>query len=372
MPVVYKDCFSQLGPMDTLPTPKELKTALGLPDQGQKFITKARDTIRAILEHKDPRQLFIIGPCSIHDPLAAIEYAEKLRVLQNEIGESIYLVMRCYIEKPRTQLGWKGLINDPELNRKHNIEEGIRISRALFLKLTELNIPIATEILDPLTTEYFDDLISWGCIGARTAESQIHRLMASGLSIPIAFKNSTDGNIKIPINGIITASNPQVFISIDDSGKRIIKKTHGNPDCHLVLRGGSKHTNYDHIAIAQANKELYEHGLKETVIIDCSHGNSEGSLDGQISSYKSVIRQIIEGNSKIRGIILESHLFGGRQEITEKALRYGVSVTDHCLDFETTKQLIYWAHESFSSINVFEKISRISLTNYAVNETIHP
>lgn len=360
------------GVMVRLPTPKELKTALPLLDEGQDFIARSRDTIRAILDQKDPRKLFIVGPCSIHDPHAAIEYAEKIRALQQDVGDALFLVMRCYIEKPRTQLGWRGLINDPELNGTHNMGEGIRIARSLFLKLTALKIPIATEILDPLAAEYFDDLVSWGCIGARTAESQTHRLIASGLSIPVAFKNSTDGNIKIAINGMITASKPHAFISIDDSGKLIIKKTEGNPHCHLVLRGGTKNTNYNHIAIAQANNDLKEHALAERVIVDCSHGNSEGSLDGQISAFKSVICQMAEGNHKIRGIVLESHLFGGRQEITGQALRYGVSVTDHCLDFETTEQLIRWAHESLRGISAFEKISRIPLSNFVANETIHP
>lgn len=357
--------------METLPTPKELKTSLPLSPMGQQFIAKARDTIVDLLNQNDPRKIFIVGPCSIHDPQAAIEYAEKIKALQNEMGDAIFFVMRCYIEKPRTQIGWKGLVNDPGLNGTHKMAEGIEIARTLLLKLTELEIPIATEILDPLTVDYFDDLISWGCIGARTAESQIHRIMASGLAMPIAFKNSTDGNIQIAINGMITASKTHTLMAIDDYGKRVIKKTEGNPYCHLVLRGGCQHTNYDHVAIAGAQKTLRDHELSEIVIVDCSHGNSEGSLDGQISAFKSVIHQMIEGNTKIRGIVLESHLFGGRQEITGHPLRYGVSVTDHCLDFETTRQLIAWAYESLQG-NTFKKIARIPLENFVANETIHP
>lgn len=360
--------------MDMLPIPKELKKALPLNEEGKLFVAKARNTIQSILEQKDSRKLFIVGPCSIHDPGAAIEYAEKIIALQKDVEDTIFIVMRSYIEKPRTHLGWKGLIYDPDLNGSHNMQEGIRVARSLFLKLTELQIPIASEILDPFASEYFDDLVSWGCIGARTTESQTHRLMASGLKFPVAFKNSTDGNIKIAINGIITASAPHTFVSIDDSGRLALKKTQGNPFCHLVLRGGSHHTNYDHISIAQANKDLKEHHLLERVIVDCSHGNSKGSPDGQISAFKSVIAQMLEGNETILGIILESHLFGGRQEITNTALRYGVSVTDHCLDFETTEQLIRWAYEYLKSVRETADCVALSTqdSNYMAHETIHP
>jgi len=328
-------------------TPKELKNTLPLLERD--FVDRSREAVCNILEQNDPRKLFIVGPCSIHDPHSALEYAEKILQLQKEVEDTILLVMRCYIEKPRTQLGWKGLIHDPYMDGSDNMNEGVQIARRLFLKLTEIGVPIASEILDPLAAEYFDDIISWGCIGARTAESQTHRLMASGLAIPIAFKNSTEGNIKIAVNGIVTAANPHSFLSVDESGRLFQKKTTGNPLCHLVLRGGREHTNYDHIAIAGANRLLREQSLPERVIVDCAHGNSEGSPDGQISAFKSLVGQMVEGNDTIKGVIMESHLFGGKQEIA-LPLRYGVSVTDHCLDFETTRHLILWANSSLKSM----------------------
>lgn len=337
--------------MDRLQAPIDVKRSLCLKQEDAAFISKSRETIRSILNGEEPRKLCIVGPCSIHDLPSAIEYAEKLKKLQEEVEETFFLVMRCYIEKPRTQLGWKGLLYDPMLDGTGNMKEGIKIARGLLITLAEMRVPAATEIIDPFLVGYFDDLISWGCIGARTSESQTHRLMASGLSMPVAFKNTTDGNVKIAINGIIAASQPNACISLDEEGSAAMKKTMGNPNCHLVLRGSHHHTNYDHIAIAQANKDLKDSQQKERVIIDCSHGNCRFSPDGQISPFKSVVAQMAEGNETIKGMVLESHLFGGRQELSSdpSELRYGVSITDHCLDFETTEQLILWAHETLNS-----------------------
>ncbi|CRX38026.1 3-deoxy-7-phosphoheptulonate synthase [Estrella lausannensis] len=337
--------------MDRLQAPIDVKNSLCLEQEEAAFIGKSRETIRSILDGEDTRKICIVGPCSIHDLSAAIEYAEKLKKLQAEVEETFLLVMRCYIEKPRTQLGWKGLLYDPMLDGTGNMKEGIRLARSLLIHLAKMRVPAATEIIDPFLVGYFDDLISWGCIGARTSESQTHRLMASGLSMPVAFKNTTDGNVKVAINGIIAASQSNAFIALDENGSAAMRKTRGNPHCHLVLRGSHHHTNYDHIAIAQANKDLKDSLQKERVIIDCSHGNCRFSPDGQISPFKSVVAQMAEGNETIKGIVLESHLFGGRQELSSdpRELRYGVSITDHCLDFETTEQLILWAQEAINS-----------------------
>lgn len=343
--------------MDRFPSPLEVKSTYRLQPQESAFIRQSRDTIRAILETETERKLCIVGPCSIHDIPSALEYADKLKRLQERVEDTFLLVMRCYIEKPRTQLGWKGLLYDPFLDGSGNVKEGIQLARTLLIRLAEMQVPAATEIIDPFLVNYFEDLIAWGCIGARTTESQTHRMMASGLSMPIAFKNTTDGNVKIAINGIIAASKPHAFLSMDEKGALTMKRTLGNPGCHLVLRGAHHHSNYDHIAIAQANKDLRESALKERVVVDCSHGNCRFSPDGQISPFKSVILQMAEGNDSLKGIVLESHLFGGRQELSAnpEELRYGVSITDHCLDFETTEQLILWAHETLRAKNPSER-----------------
>lgn len=360
--------------MDRLQAPIDVKNSHCLNPEEAAFINRSRESIRGILDGKETRKICIVGPCSIHDLASAVEYAEKLKRLQSKVEETFLLVMRCYIEKPRTQLGWKGLLYDPMLDGTGNMQEGIRLARGLLIQMAKMRVPAATEIIDPFLVHYFDDLIAWGCIGARTSESQTHRLMASGLSMPVAFKNTTDGNVKIAINGIIAASEPHAFISLDERGSAAMRKTIGNPSCHLVLRGSHHHTNYDHIAIAQANKDLKDSLLKERVIVDCSHGNCRFSPDGQISPFRSVVAQMAEGNDTIKGIVLESHLFGGRQELSSNPaeLRYGVSITDHCLDFETTEQLILWAHETLSakaSESAFYPLSP-PLSPCAIHETL--
>lgn len=336
------------GVTNSLPSPAEVRNKLPISPTSQVFIKNKREEILSILQGKDSRTLLIVGPCSIHDPLAAKEFAKHLRQLQDEVKHSFLLVMRTYFAKPRTQVGWKGLLYDPGLDETFSLVKGIETTRSLLLHLTELEIPIATEFLDPLTAFYFDDLISWGCIGARTAESQIHRELASTLPMPIAFKNNTLGDIGIAINGAYTASFPHTFFSINDHGILSKRESKGNPYPHIVLRGGKDHTNYDPKSINQAIQAVNKSKISSRLLIDCSHDNAKNCHQEQVLVFESIIRQIIEGNQDISGMILESHLLSGKQENLGQSidsLQYGCSITDPCIDWETTKKLILWGHE---------------------------
>jgi len=301
-------------------------------------VTAARDTIRAILEGRDERLLVIVGPCSIHDADAAREYAGQLADLAAEVASRLYCVMRVYFEKPRTVVGWKGLINDPDLDGSYRINRGLRLAREVLLGVADTGLPAATEFLDTTFGQYYADLISWGAIGARTVESQIHRELASGLSMPVGLKNRTDGDVQVAVDAIRAAAHRHLFPSLTKEGAPAILETLGNPDCHLVLRGGTT-PNYDRDSIRDAQACLESAGLRPALLVDCSHANSGKDPTRQPEVARSVVQQRAEGNAGIIGIMLESHLNGGRQE-TGPELRYGVSITDACLGFADTRELL--------------------------------
>ena len=330
----------------TLQSPKELKEKLPATLVQTQFVEQSRRQIRQILLGEDPRTLAIVGPCSIHDPRSAIDFAQRLKTLSDEISDLMMPVMRVYFEKPRTVLGWKGFMYDPHLNGSYDVAMGVTWTRELFLTLADLEIPLAAEFLDPLSCHYFEDLISWGCIGARTASSQIHRQMASRLPLPVAFKNNTDGNIEIAVNGAVVSSEPQTFLSLNDDGRPTYVKSEGNPDSHIVLRGGEQKANYDPVCVAEALNYLKAAKLPERLIIDCSHDNSRRDPYKQKHVLRSVIDQIVMGNHAVKGFIMESHIEEGSQTIPDctSKLKYGVSITDACLDWKTTESLIKDAH----------------------------
>lgn len=324
-----------------LVTPDEFKARFPLSAQGEAFIRSSRQIVENILDGKDHRLLVVSGPCSIHDVAAAKDYALRLKALSEQVGDSLYLVMRIYFEKPRTTVGWKGLINDPDMNDSFNIEKGLGLARELLLWLAEQNIPTATEALDPISPQYLSDLFAWAAIGARTTESQTHREMASGLSMPVGFKNGTDGNLDVAINAMLSVSHPHSFLGINQMGQVTVIKTRGNRYGHMILRGG-KHPNYDSVNIAQCEQALAKAKLPQNIVVDCSHGNSSKQHALQALVAENVASQILEGNRSIMGIMLESNLFPGNQAIPADLtqLKYGVSVTDACIDWDTTSQLL--------------------------------
>ncbi|MCZ8131469.1 MAG: 3-deoxy-7-phosphoheptulonate synthase [Steroidobacteraceae bacterium] len=332
---------------ELLPTPEQIKGELPLVGPAEEFIWRSRETIRAILERRDPRVFVVVGPCSIHDVAAAQEYAARLKLLAARVQKTLYVVMRVYFEKPRTTVGWKGLINDPDMDDSFHVEKGIRIARGLLLWLAERGIPAATEALDPIMPQYLHDLITWTAIGARTTESQTHREMASGLSTPVGFKNGTDGSLAVAINALQSARSPHHFLGITESGQSAVLRTRGNAHGHLVLRGGGGRPNYDSVSVALCEQALRKAGLPVNVVVDCSHGNSNKDPELQPLVAENCANQVLEGNESIVGLMLESHLHAGSQLIpADRAqLRYGVSVTDACIGWETTEQLLVALHQ---------------------------
>lgn len=328
--------------IENIPSPFSIKQELLAQAHHFEFIQESRNQIANILNGHDQRLLLIVGPCSVHDVKAAKEYAQNLRQLVKMVSKSFFVIMRTYFEKPRTALGWKGMLYDPHLDGSNDIATGIRISRQLLLDLAEMEIPTATEFLDPFSPRYLSDLISWSCIGARTSESQIHRQFASGLPMPVAFKNGTTGNINVAIKGILTASCPHAFFGIDDHGQVSIVRTKGNPHAHVALRGGENSPNYDAQSIGKLLESLRKNHLPERLIVDCSHGNSNRCPNKQKEVFESVIQQYLNGNSAIRGLAVESNLFAGNQRIAldKTRLQYAVSITDPCLDWEQTEFMI--------------------------------
>ncbi|GAA3538445.1 3-deoxy-7-phosphoheptulonate synthase [Zobellella aerophila] len=322
-------------------TPAELKAKLPISPKALQFVGEARQTISNIIHRKDHRLLVICGPCSIHDLDAAKEYATRLKKLHDDYRDSLYIVMRVYFEKPRTTVGWKGFINDPHLDGTFDIELGLHKARELLCWLAELELPLATEALDPISPQYLAELFSWSAIGARTTESQTHREMASGLSMPVGFKNGTDGNLGTAINATKAAAEPHAFMGISQEGQVALLTTQGNPDGHVILRGG-KLPNYDSVNVALAEKAMSTAKLLPSLVVDCSHGNSNKDYSLQPLVAENVIHQIQEGNDSIIGIMLESHLFEGNQssEQPKQQMRYGVSITDACIDWETTAELL--------------------------------
>lgn len=335
-------------------SPNELKEKLPINKQQSEDIRQFRQQISRIIEGKDHRLLMIVGPCSIHNIIAAKDYATKLRQLIDYVSDSFFIVMRVFFEKPRTKSGWKGLLYDPFLDGSNDMETGLRWCREFLLELVQMGIPAATEFLDPSTANYFGDLISWACIGARTAESQIHRQMASGLPMPVGFKNSTSGNVGVAVNGVLSAIENHTFFGIDDWGRVSIKSTRGNHNAHIVLRGGENKPNYDSSSIGVALKLLQNAQLPLRLVVDCSHDNSNRNYEKQIEVFQSVLDQVIHGNHFIRGIALESNIQEGNQalNVDPSKLKYGKSVTDPCLDWGTTERLLLWAHETMATFGV--------------------
>ncbi len=325
--------------------PTDLRQVFPLSDEASEVVSTSRVHIKNILKGKDPRLMVVVGPCSIHDPKGALEYAERLGRLATEVSDQLFMVMRLYFEKPRTTVGWKGLINDPDMNGTHEISKGLGIARRLLCEIVSHKLPIATEMLDPITPEYLADHLSWGAIGARTTESQTHRELASGLSFPIGFKNGTDGNLQIAIDAMIAAQHSHSFLGINREGLTSIVQTTGNPDVHMVLRGGKK-PNYYPEDIARTEEMLAKAGLFPTIMVDCSHGNSEKNHEKQPGVLTAVIDQIEAGNRSISGVMIESYLEDGSQPMPEdpRQLKYGVSITDKCIGWETTERIIRDAH----------------------------
>jgi 3-deoxy-7-phosphoheptulonate synthase len=327
-----------------LPSPDSLKGDLPLPESAAELVYRSREEVRAILAGRDRRALVIVGPCSVHDPEAAMEYAARLAAVRARLQDDLLVVMRVYFEKPRTTVGWKGLINDPHLNGSHDIGEGLRIARRLLLDVSALGMPAATEMLDPIVPQYIADLVTWTAIGARTTESQTHREMASGLSMPVGYKNGTDGTLGVAVNALIAASRPHSFLGIDGAGRVSVVRTKGNPDGHVVLRGGSQGPNYsaDHVVAAAAS--LKKAGVTARLMIDCSHGNSGKSHEAQATVVEEVGRQIAAGSPDVLGVMVESNLVAGRQDLKEGMRRgdlvFGQSITDACVDFPTTERML--------------------------------
>ncbi|WP_392565769.1 3-deoxy-7-phosphoheptulonate synthase [Utexia brackfieldae] len=341
---MQKDSLNNIRIKDehVLITPADLKNRFPLSEKLAQQIADSRQTIVDILERRDPRLLIVCGPCSIHDPEAAITYAHQLKNLADELGDKLYIVMRVYFEKPRTTVGWKGLINDPHMDNSFNIEHGLFLARQLLTDIAEIGLPLATEALDPNTPQYLGDLISWAAIGARTTESQTHREMASGLSMPIGFKNGTDGSMDVAINAMKSASMPHRFVGINQQGQVSVLQTAGNPHGHVILRGG-KAPNYDAQSVTECENQMKKAGLVPTLMVDCSHANSNKDYKRQPLVARSVMDQINTGNHSIIGLMIESNINEGNQssELTKDKLAYGVSVTDACINWQETEKLLH-------------------------------
>jgi 3-deoxy-7-phosphoheptulonate synthase len=325
-----------------LPTPAELRARLPATERAAETVRRGRGALRRILDREDPRLFVVVGPCSIHDPKAALDYARRLAALAQELSERLLLVMRVYFEKPRTVAGWKGFVNDPRMDDSFQVAEGLGQARELLLAFGELGLPAATEALDPQTPQYLGDLMSWTAIGARTSESQTHREMASGLSTPVGFKNGTDGGLESAVNAIKSARSSHAFLGIDQDGRASVVRTRGNRYGHLVLRGGGGRTNYDSVSVRLAEQALQKAGLEQNLVVDCSHANSQKDPQLQPLVFADCRNQLHEGNRSIVGFMLESNLEAGNQPIPSdlRKLRYGVSVTDACIDWPSTEALL--------------------------------
>jgi 3-deoxy-7-phosphoheptulonate synthase len=333
-----------------LPSPAALLAELPKTEAQADFVTRARREIHRLIFTDDRRFLLIIGPCSIHDLEAGRDYAKRLAALAREVEDRVMIVMRVYFEKPRTTVGWKGLIMDPHLDGSHDIAAGLRLGRTFLRDVLDLGLPTATEFLDPITPQYVADLVCWGAIGARTTESQTHRQMASGLSMPLGFKNSTDGSFTAAVNAIKAAGQPQTFLGINLEGASSAIVTRGNPDCHVVLRGGSAGPNYSPAHIAQTEQLLAKAGLPKSILVDCSHDNSAKKPELQPEVMRALLAQITAGNQSIMGAMVESNLGAGNQPFPQRLdqLKYGVSITDGCIDWGTTEALVHEIHRALA------------------------
>jgi 3-deoxy-7-phosphoheptulonate synthase len=333
-------------------SPRALRALSPTPEAVNDSVAQARERVIRILRQEDPRLLVVIGPCSIHDEKSALEYASRLSQLQKEFADKMEIVMRVYFEKPRTTIGWKGLINDPHLDGSQDIEMGLKIARKLLLQIVGLGLPAATEFLDPIVPQYTADLITWAAIGARTTESQTHREMASGLSMPVGLKNATDGSLQVAIDAMGATRHAHSFLGINDDGATAIVRTNGNPNAHVVLRGGRAMTNYDAASIKAAEEKLIAEKLPPVLMVDCSHANSEKKFAKQEEVWRSVIEQRAGGTQSLIGLMVESHLSEGNQPIPKnlKELRYGVSITDSCIGWETTERMLRWGYEMLAKM----------------------
>jgi 3-deoxy-7-phosphoheptulonate synthase len=327
---------------DRMPSPRQLKERIPLAAAAAASVTQARDALTRILRRQDHRLFIVVGPCSIHDPAAGLDYARRLCALAEAVRDTFLIVMRVYFEKPRTVVGWKGFINDPHMDGSFHIEQGMQQARRFLADVADLGLPAGTEALDPISPQYLGDLVSWYAIGARTSESQTHREMASGLSAPVGFKNGTDGDIGAALNGIRSAGMPHSFLGINANGESAIVRTSGNPEGHIVLRGGANGPNYDSAHVALAERALLEAGLLPNLVVDCSHGNSFKKPEMQPLVFRDCIHQVADGNRSIVGLMLESNLVAGSQAIPEDRSRliYGCSVTDPCIGWDTTEAVI--------------------------------
>ena len=336
---------------DQLISPVDLVKQMPVSPEAERTVLEGREQIRRVLSGEDPRMMMVVGPCSIHDERAAVEYAERLLELRGQIDDRLLIVMRVYFEKPRTTVGWKGLIYDPHLNDTFDIDEGLRVARRLMHSITELGVYTGTEFLDPIVPQYLADLVCWSTIGARTTESQTHRQMASGLSMPVGFKNGTDGSAQIAVDAMISAKSPHAFLGIDQQGQTAVISTRGNPDGHLVLRGGREGPNFGAQSIAEAHRLLDDADVRSELLVDCSHGNSNKDHRRQQIAFKDVVGQRVGGNDNIIGCMLESNLHPGAQKLggDPAMLEYGVSITDSCIGWSETEELLRWAYDEVDS-----------------------
>ncbi len=337
---------------DLMPSPEQIHARLPLTDSAAATVANGRTTLQRILDRHDPRLFVVVGPCSIHDPVAGLDYARRLKVLADEVADTLVLVMRVYFEKPRTSTGWKGYINDPRMDDSFHIEEGMHKARAFLLAVNEIGLPAATEALDPIAPQYLGDLIAWTAIGARTSESQTHREMSSGLSTPVGFKNATDGDLEVAINAIISAASPHSFLGISAQGNAAIVRTRGNAYGHVVLRGGGGRPNYDSVSISLAEQSLAKAGLRQNLMVDCSHANSYKKPELQPLVMADCLHQIAQGNRSIVGMMIESFIEAGNQPIPTdlSQLKYGCSVTDACVDWGTTEKMLREARSALLSV----------------------
>ena len=337
---------------ESLITPRELHKAVPISEAARKTVANGRQAVKDILDRKDKRIMVVIGPCSIHDPVAAMDYARRLKDLADKVSDTLLIVMRVYFEKPRTTVGWKGLINDPHMDDSFAVEEGLHIARKLLIDIAELGLPTSTEALDPISPQYIQDLISWSAIGARTTESQTHREMASGLSGAVGFKNGTDGGLTVAINALQSVAKPHRFLGVSTEGKVSVFHSKGNPYAHIVLRGGAGKPNYDSVSVQLAEQTLEKNGLDQNIMVDCSHANSNKKHELQALVLENVTHQIVEGNRSIMSVMVESNIGAGNQSIPADLndLQYGVSVTDACIDWETTETSLMQMHEKLKAV----------------------
>ena len=331
-----------VGAFDAMPTPEEIHAKLPISEKATHTVTHGRNLLRKILDRKDPRIFVVVGPCSIHDPVAGLDYARRLKALSDQVGDVMQIIMRVYFEKPRTTVGWKGYINDPFMDDSFRVDIGMEKAREFLLQINELGLPTGTEALDPISPQYYGDLITWTAIGARTTESQTHREMSSGLSTPVGFKNATNGDLSVAVNAILSASRPHSFLGINGTGKVAIVRTKGNAYGHVVLRGGDGRPNYDTVSVSIAEQALVKAKLPANIVVDCSHANSSKKPELQPLVMADVVNQIRGGNKSLLGVMIESNIEAGNQSIPAdlSQLKYGCSVTDGCVGWETTEKMI--------------------------------